>query len=370
MSGRRHLRFTLIDNVNDHSGAELISRISKKPDQLRSAKSARRSFRAKLNSDEFYSKFRDCLNGHGSAHGIGFPCALMRESAACLPCSYRARAHIFDMLSDRSYFSDNARFLTILDLSFIDSRGYLDRYNHRRFIKRISEIARPFKNGLHAFAKFEMGSIKQPYEWRHYWSPHFHIIIDGKNALQFADACAREFNKRPEQTFLSKMKEGTENRTLFRRLGYITKSPHARRSWKFSTYGAHRLDLDKYLDRFNCSDLIWHTPNIRFSAGRRIELSSLKDIATAQIRASTKDWLFNTVLLRKVRKQTTEEKADAEILAERLQLTAMLDGRESTLLSSSNVPKHTQVIKLAHLKTRLRRLDGFYNSRKGNDKSP
>jgi hypothetical protein len=369
MSGIKQKRFTEIEAPATHAGALKISQVlekehrrrlgknptAKKIDQLRSIESAERSFKAVAGNYDFYGKFDSCLKKSGSQQGIGFPCGLLRESATCLMCRFRARVHTFDMLSDRNYFSPATLFLTIADTSKAFDYGSLCEHNLRAFKQRVFNIIDKFGSDIYAFGTFEAAPLNASS-----WSPHWHILIDGPGKEAFSNACRNEFEFDPSVDF---HKAGAEREhredplNFWHMLAYTTKSPFARRQWKPPLTGLRRLEHDMFVDQFSCSDLILKSKNIRYSKDRLITLSSLTDIATAQIRASSFGIKFDHVLLRKVGLQSASERQEARNIAAKLDMLNMLNWRESPLLTDQQPLRFPPERSLGLLWARLRTRD-------------
>ena len=284
MSGLKYLRFTEIGTPAKHAGVLKISeitdrehnrRLSEKPtakkiDQLRSLESAEKSFKAVAGNHDFYEKFKNCLDKSGSKQGIGFACGLLRESAACLMCRFRARAHSLDMLSDRDYFSPSALLLTLADTRKEFDYGSLHEHNLRAFKQRILNIVDKFGSDIYAFGTFEAAPLNTSS-----WSPHWHLLIDGPGKEVLADACRNEFKDDEGRAFhraIAKREQRDDPINFWHMLAYNTKSPFARRQWKWPITGVRRLEHDVFVDQFSCSDLILKSKSIRYSRDRLITL--------------------------------------------------------------------------------------------------
>ena len=112
-----------------------------------------------------------------------------------------------------------------------------------------------------------------------------------------------------------------------------------------------------FVDQFSCSDLILKSKNIRYSKDRLIPLSSLIDIATAQIRASSFGIKFDHVLLRKVDPQSESQRQEAKEIAAKLNMLNMFNWIESPLLTNQKPLRIPSERSLGLLWARLRNRD-------------
>lgn len=354
MSGAPHKRFISPAQIVDDLGSAAFIEYSGPWDQLRSSEAAKNSMRHKLNYDVFYEQFEPCVKGTGSDDSIGDPCGLLRESAACLICRQRARHHIVDYFLKSGHFTDNAQMVTIIDWRNRRKIFELFGYRPHSFLSEVRELSNKYSKGLKTVGFFEVGLVNGPLNANDlsfgYWSNHCHVIVDGPRSDAFLADCSSQFSSTSKQVVVSRKRY-----SLARMLCYVTKSPYARRHWKHQPTGPERLILDRFYHSFNLSELFWTSSSIRFSGGRRVQLSALKDIAATQLLVSYPTSRFDYPALRVVNKLSDDYIRLAEERAVEVGIHSC-KSMESGLLSSQNAPAYPWVVARRLISARLRHL--------------
>lgn len=267
----RQQRFTSSNNIRKTSAYRTIREHKRhmRQDATRSFRAADGELRRLSETSRLkptFHGFEKCIGEAGYTDVIGFHCGRHQESAACSKCRLVALTRIIDLLSNRAYFVEQTRWLTLVDTEGLIPTGKLSNYAPASFKQRLNSIAKETSEPLQAIGiiEFEIKDGRLPGFAAGHWTPHLHAIASGPGAREFEKKLRDRFNLPNYKGDVLRVKPITDRNGMFRAACYMMKSIFKndqellRQTRLTDSQALQKIEeIAEFLVDKNLSDLVW-----------------------------------------------------------------------------------------------------------------